>query len=74
MTKSKKPTTIKEWEKTCENLDKALHSMMQDSAMDTITIENLREQIDRLETRLKMSDGVIRYLEIQLAKPKPNPV
>jgi ribosomal protein S6 len=74
MTKSKKPTTIKEWEKTCENLDKALHSMMQDSAMDTITIENLREQIDRLETRLKMSDGVIRYLEIQLAKSKPNPV
>jgi hypothetical protein len=74
MTKSKKPTTIKEWEKTCENLDKALHSMMQDSAMDTLTIENLREQIDRLETRLKMSDGVIRYLEIQLAKPKPNPV
>ena len=48
--------------------------MMQDSAMDTLTIENLREQIDRLETRLKMSDGVIRYLEIQLAKPKPNPV
>jgi|APGre2960657468_1045069.scaffolds.fasta_scaffold113093_3 ribosomal protein S6 len=74
MTKSKKPTTIKEWEKTCENLDKALHSMMQDSAMDTITIENLHEQIDRLETRLKMSDGVIRYLEIQLAKSKPNPV
>lgn len=74
MTKSKKPTTIKEWEKTCENLDKALHSMMQDSAMDTITIENLREQIDRLVTRLKMSDGVIRYLEIQLAKPKSNPV
>lgn len=74
MTKSKKPTTIKEWEKTCENLDKALHSMMQDSAMDTITIENLREQIDRLVTRLKMSDGVIRYLEIQLAKSKPNPV
>jgi len=74
MTKPKKPTTIKEWEKTCENLDKALHSMMQDSAMDTITIENLREQIDRLETRLKMSDGVIRYLEIQLAKSKPNPV
>ena len=74
MTKPKKPTTIKEWEKTCENLDKALHSMMQDSAMDTITIENLHEQIDRLETRLKMSDGVIRYLEIQLAKSKPNPV
>jgi hypothetical protein len=74
MTKTKKPTTIKEWEKTCENLDKALHSMMQDSAMDTLTIENLHEQIDRLETRLKMSDGVIRYLEIQLAKPKPNPV
>lgn len=74
MTKSKKPTTIKEWEKTCENLDKALHSMMQDSAMDTLTIENLHEQIDRLETRLKMSDGVIRYLEIQLAKSKPNPV
>lgn len=74
MTKSKKPTTIKEWEKTCVNLDKALHSMMQDSAMDTLTIENLHEQIDRLETRLKMSDGVIRYLEIQLAKPKPNPV
>lgn len=74
MTKPKKPTTLKEWEKTCNNLDKALHSMMQDSAMDTITIENLREQVDRLETRLKMSDGVIRYLEIQIAKSKPNPV
>jgi hypothetical protein len=74
MTKTKKPSTVREWEKTCENLNKALHSMMQDSAMDKLTIENLREQIDRLETRLKMSDGVIRYLEIQLAKPKPNSV
>jgi hypothetical protein len=74
MTKSKKPTTLKEWEKTCNNLDKALHSMMQDSAMDTLTIENLREQVASLEKQLTMSNGIIKYLEIQIARSKPNSV
>ena len=69
-----KPKTKKEWEKTCTNLNKALQEMVQDSAKEQAQIDNLREQIARLETQLTMSNGVIKYLEIQIARSKPNSI
>jgi chaperonin cofactor prefoldin len=59
MTKSKKPTTVKEWEKVCENLNKALNSMMADE-------DNLRARLDKLEEQLTMTVGVVKYLEMKL--------
>ena len=59
MTKSKKPTTVKEWEKVCENLNKALNSMMTDE-------DNLRARMHKLEDELTMTVGVVKYLEMKL--------
>lgn len=64
MTKSKKPTTVKEWEKVCENLNKALNSMMADE-------ENMQAQLDKLEEQLTMTVGVVKYLEMKLDRLNP---
>lgn len=56
-----KPKTIKQWEKVCENLNKALHSSMAD-------VDNLESQIGKLEEQLTMSIGVIKYLELQIVR------
>lgn len=63
MTK-KKPTTVKEWEKVCENLNSALQSMMKDEV-------KLQNKIEKLEEQLTMSVGVIKYLEMKLERPNP---
>lgn len=86
MTK-KKPTTVKEWEKVCENLNSALQSMMKDEAAlkekikeleENFTsdeldqeVEHLEAQIEQLEEQLTMSVGVIKYLEMKLERPNP---
>jgi len=64
MTKSKKPTTVKEWEKVCENLNKALHAMMTDE-------ENARARMNKLEEQLTMTVGVVKYLEMKLERLNP---
>jgi len=56
---TKKPTTVKEWEKVCENLNKALNSMMVDE-------ENMQARLDKLEEQLTMTVGVVKYLEMKL--------
>ena len=61
MTK-KKPTTVKDWEKVCENLRAALHAMIDEEA-------KRMKQIDKLEDQLVMSHGVIKYLETKLERP-----
>jgi predicted RNase H-like nuclease (RuvC/YqgF family) len=83
MTK-KKPTTVKDWEKVCENLNSALQSMMKDEAAlkEKIKelevnftaaeldqeVEHLDAQIEQLEEQLTMSVGVIKYLEMKLER------
>jgi len=63
MTK-KKPTTVKDWENICENLNMALNSMMNDEV-------KLQNKIEKLEEQLTMSVGVIKYLEMKLERPNP---
>lgn len=63
MTK-KKPTTVKDWEHICENLNMALNSMMNDEA-------KLQNKLEKLEEQLTMSVGVIKYLEMKLERPNP---
>ena len=61
---TKKPTTVKEWEKVCENLNKALNSMMADE-------ENMQARLDKLEEQLTMTVGVVKYLEMKLDRLNP---
>jgi archaellum component FlaC len=66
-----KPKTIKEWEKVCNNLNGALESQMQDEVKLHAVVDNLEEQIGKLEEQLTMSIGVIKYLELQIARSNP---
>jgi len=61
---TKKPTTVKEWEKVCNNLNKALNSMMADE-------ENMQARLDKLEEQLTMTVGVVKYLEMKLDRLNP---
>ena len=77
MTK-KKPTTVKEWEKVCENLNSALKPSikMEDELTRALDAEkffnkNFQKKIDKLEDQLVMSHGVIKYLEMKLERPNP---
>jgi septal ring factor EnvC (AmiA/AmiB activator) len=63
-----KPKTVKDWEKVCNNLNKALQSQMQDELKLRAVIDNLEEQVGKLEEQLTMSVGVIKYLELQIAR------
>jgi septal ring factor EnvC (AmiA/AmiB activator) len=66
-----KPKTVKQWEKVCTNLNNALQSQMQDEAKLRSVIDNLEEQVGKLEEQLTMSVGVIKYLELQIARSNP---
>lgn len=66
-----KPKTVKEWEKVCNNLNGALESQMQDEVKLHAVVDNLEEQIGKLEEQLTMSIGVIKYLELQIARSNP---
>jgi bacterioferritin (cytochrome b1) len=59
-----KPKTVKDWEKVCKNLNDVIHSQHAD-------IDNLEEHIGKLEEQLTMSVGVIKYLELQIARSNP---
>ena len=61
---TKKPKTMKQWEKVCNNLNNVIHSQHAD-------IDNLEEQIGKLEEQLTMSVGVIKYLELKIVRPHP---
>lgn len=83
MTK-KKPTTVKDWEKVCENLNSALQlsikteedlkaeiRALEENLEHYLTpseAEELEEQIETLEEQLTMSVGVIKYLEMKLER------
>jgi uncharacterized coiled-coil protein SlyX len=62
MTKSAKPKTMKEWERVCKNLNDVVYSQYTD-------IDNLQEQVGKLEEQLTMSVGVIKYLELKIVRP-----
>ena len=65
---TKKPKTVADWEKVCKNLNNALESTMEDEVTLRAVIDNLEEQIGKLEEQLTMSVGVIKYLELQIAR------
>jgi septal ring factor EnvC (AmiA/AmiB activator) len=65
---NKQPKTAKDWQKVCNNLNNALQSQMQDELKLRVDIDNLEEQIGKLEEQLTMSVGVIKYLELQIAR------
>ena len=65
---TKKPKTIQDWEKVCNNLNNALDSCLEDEAKFRVDIDNLEEQIGKLEEQLTMSVGVIKYLELQIVR------
>ena len=65
---TKKPKTIQDWERVCNNLNNALDSCIEDEAKFRAVIDNLEEQIGKLEEQLTMSVGVIKYLELQIAR------
>ena len=64
MTQSAKPKTMKEWERVCKNLNDVVYSQYTD-------IDNLQEQVGKLEEQLTMSIGVIKYLELQIVRSNP---
>lgn len=81
-TKSKQPTTVKEWEKVCENLNNALKSMVADEVILKARIEGMEAELDgtydehdaeveKLEEQLTMTVGVVRYLEMKLERLNP---
>ena len=65
---TKKPKTIEDWEKVCNNLNDVIHSQHADEAKLRAQIDNLEQQIGKLETQLTMSSGVIKYLELQIVR------
>ena len=66
-----RPKTIKEWEKVCINLNNALKSQLKDEGKLQAQIDNLEEQVGKLEEQLTMSVGVIKYLELQIVRSNP---
>jgi hypothetical protein len=59
-----KPKTVKQWEKVCNNLNEVIHLQHAD-------IDTFEKQIANLEEQLTMSVGVIKYLELQIARSNP---
>ena len=69
MTKSTKPKTAKDWEKVCGQLNDVIHAQHADEQKLEVKIDNLEQQIGKLEEQLTMSVGVIKYLELQIGRP-----
>ena len=68
---TKKPKTVKDWEKVCGQLNDVIHAQHADEQKLEIQIENLEQQIGKLEEQLTMSVGVIKYLELKIVRPNP---
>jgi septal ring factor EnvC (AmiA/AmiB activator) len=64
-----KPKTAKQWEKICNQLNDVIHAQHADEQKLEIQIENLEQQIGKLEEQLTMSVGVIKYLELKIVRP-----
>jgi septal ring factor EnvC (AmiA/AmiB activator) len=71
MTKSAKPKTAKDWEKVCGQLNDVIHAQHADEQKLEAKIDNLEQQIGKLEEQLTMSVGVIKYLELQIVRSNP---
>ena len=71
MTKSAKPKTAKDWEEVCGQLNDVIHAQHADEAKLEAKIDNLEQQIGKLEEQLTMSVGVIKYLELQIVRSNP---
>ena len=63
---TKKPTTVKEWEKVCTNLDSALKVFIQSEAELIVENEKLQKEIEDLNITITKSAGIINYLEHKL--------
>ena len=63
-----KPKTAKQWEKICDQLNDVIHSQHADEQKLEVKIDNLEGQVSKLEEQLTMSVGVIKYLELQIAR------
>lgn len=63
-----KPKTAKQWEKICNQLNDVIHSQHADEKRLYAKIDDLDEQIGKLEEQLTMSMGVIKYLELQIVR------
>jgi hypothetical protein len=57
-----------EWVKICSQLNDALKSSIKDEDNLRVVIDNLEEKVGKLEEQLTMSIGVIKYLELQIAR------
>jgi septal ring factor EnvC (AmiA/AmiB activator) len=68
---NKPPKTVKDWQRVCNNLNGALASQMEDELKLRAQIDNLEQQIGKLEEQLTMSVGVIKYLELQIVRSNP---
>ena len=66
---NKPPKTAKDWRRVCNNLNGALQSQINDELKLRAQIDNLEQQIGKLEEQLTMSVGVIKYLETKIARP-----
>jgi septal ring factor EnvC (AmiA/AmiB activator) len=67
MTKAEK-RSHSEWVKICSQLNDALKSSIKDEDKLRVVIDNLEEKVGKLEEQLTMSIGVIKYLELQIAR------
>jgi septal ring factor EnvC (AmiA/AmiB activator) len=68
---TKKPKTVKDWEKTCGHLNDVILLQHADEQKLEAKIDNLEQQIGKLEEQLTMSVGVIKYLELQIVRSNP---
>lgn len=66
-----KPKTVKDWEKVCGQLNDVIHAQHAEEQRLEARIQELDRQIDKLEEQLTMSIGVIKYLELQIARSNP---
>jgi septal ring factor EnvC (AmiA/AmiB activator) len=62
---------MEEWQRVCNNLNDVIYSQYEEEAKLRVDIDNLEEQIGKLEEQLTMSVGVIKYLELQIARSNP---
>jgi len=65
---TKKPTTVKEWEKVCVNLNNALQLSIDNEIKLDDKFCKLQDKLEKIEEQLTMSVGVIKYLEMKLER------
>ena len=58
-----------DWKKLCDQMHEVVLSSYEDEAKLLAKVDNLEEQIGKLEEQLTMSIGVIKYLELKIVRP-----